>query len=65
MRTPIENQEYNTQMTYHGYITFVSIFLMFPALQIRAPSLGSAFMLECNVKHDIEGNLLIQHRIPA
>ena len=26
---------------------------------------NSDFMLECNVKHDIEGNPLFQHRIPA
>ncbi len=31
----------------------------------HAPMLGSAFMLERKVKHDIEGNPSIQHRIPA
>ncbi len=36
-----------------------------PNTKLHLPIPGSAFMLERNVKHDIEGNPLIQHRIPA
>ncbi len=48
----IEKQEF--------YLSWFEWILVFG----HCSSYGSAFMLERNVKHDIEGNPSIQHRIP-